>query len=75
MKLTSGENIESEQISLLFTDIVERSPDDIVKFANVVGSLQENFLTKLSMTFNDLFVNNHKLKNDSVLSSRLQAIC
>lgn len=27
------------------------------------------------MTFNDLFVNNHKLKNDPVLSSRLMAIC
>jgi hypothetical protein len=75
VKLTSGQSIESEQISLLFTEILDRSPYDIVKFANVVGSLQENFLEKLNLRFYDLISHNHKLKSDSTLTSRLQALC
>lgn len=39
VKLTSGQSIESEQISLLFTEILQKSPQDIVKFANVIGSI------------------------------------
>lgn len=27
------------------------------------------------MTFNDLFINNNKIKSDSVLASRLMALC
>lgn len=71
----NGENIESEQISLLFTDILERTPEDTIKFANIIGSLQESFLDKLNMNFNDLFVNNNKIKNDPVLASRMMALC
>jgi len=37
--------------------------------------LQENFLEKLGLSFNDLFINNHKLKNDATLASRLLALC
>lgn len=39
VKLTSGQSIESEQISLIFTDILQNSPQDIVRFSNVIGSL------------------------------------
>ncbi len=46
-KLASGQSIESESISLLYTDILEQSPQDVVKFANVIGTLQETFLEKL----------------------------
>lgn len=60
---------------MLFTEILEKHPEDIIKFANVIGSLQENFLDKFNMTFNDLFIHNHKLKNDSVSASRLIALC
>ena len=74
-KLLLGQSIESEQISLIFTDILEKTPHDIVKFANVIGSLQDNFLSKFGMTFNDLFIHNYKLKNDPKLSSRLIALC
>lgn len=37
--LISGTNIESEQISLLFSDCVENNPEDIERFANVIGSI------------------------------------
>jgi starch synthase len=60
---------------LLFTDILERHPENISKFANVIGSLTENFLDKLNMTFFDLFMNNSMLKNNPLLSSRLMALC
>jgi len=40
-----------------------------------VGSLQQNFLEKLGITFNDLFIHNEKLKNDPVLASRMLALC
>lgn len=75
VKLQSGENIESEQISLLFMDILENHPDDLIRFANVVGSVQQNFLDKLNISFNDLFIHNDKLKNDPVLASRMIAMC
>lgn len=60
---------------MLFTDIIENSPEDIVRFANIIGSLQENFLEKLGLSFNDLFINNAKLREDPVLASRLLALC
>ena len=69
------ENIESEQISLLFTDIIENSPEDIVKFSNIVGSVQENFLDKLQISFNDLFSRNEKLRYDPILASTMMALC
>ena len=74
-KLQKGESIESEQVSLLFTDILEKAPDDIAKFANVIGSLQENLLDKINMNFFEMLYHNHKLRNDSVMSSRLTALC
>ena len=37
--------------------------------------MQHNFLDKLGITFNDLFVNNHMLRNDPVLASRTIALC
>lgn len=60
---------------MLFSDIIENSPEDIVKFANIVGSVQENFLDKLSISFNDLFIRNDKIRNDPVLASRMLALC
>ena len=74
VKLTSGQSIESERISLLFTEILEKSPVDIVKFANMVGTLQENFLEKLNLSFNDFISQIHKVKSDATLTSRLQAL-
>jgi hypothetical protein len=44
-------------------------------FTNLVGSLQENFLNRINMGLNDLFINNEGLKNDSVMTSRLMALC
>jgi len=38
-KLMAGKSIENEQISLLFTDCVENSSDDVSRFANVIGSI------------------------------------
>jgi hypothetical protein len=38
--LVAGKSIETEQISLLFTDCVEYNPHDIERFANVIGSIQ-----------------------------------
>ncbi len=73
-KLASGQSIESESISLLYTEILENTPQDIVKFANVIGTLQETFLEKLQLSFYDLWLNNLRLKNDAKLSSRLIAL-
>lgn len=44
-------------------------------FANLIGSLQENFLDRINMTVNDLFLANHMLKNDPVLTANLMALC
>jgi starch synthase len=41
----------------------------------VIGSLQETFLEKLHLNFNDLFLNNAKLREDPVLASRMLALC
>jgi hypothetical protein len=38
--LLAHKSIETEQISLLFTDCVEKNPTDIDRFANVIGSIQ-----------------------------------
>ena len=37
--LLAKKSIETEQISLLFTDCVEHNPTDIQRFANVIGSI------------------------------------
>lgn len=50
--LQAGRSIETEQISLLFSDCVEHTPADIPRFANVIGSLQHSFLDKLNINFN-----------------------
>ena len=42
-----------------------------------MGSIQTNFLDKQTppISFNEIFRANHKLRNDSVLASRLMASC
>lgn len=60
---------------MLLTDIIDNSPKDIVKFANMLGSLQENFLEKLNVRFFDLVFQNQKLKTTPLLASRLEALC
>ena len=45
-------------------DLVEFKTHDNFHFANVIGSLQDNFLDKISMSLNDLFLHNEKMKND-----------
>lgn len=72
--LITGDSIESEQISLLFTDCIEHNPEDIERFANVIGSIQASFLDKLNVTFDKMFVNNFKLTSNAQLSSRLLAM-
>jgi len=47
----------------------------VAYFANLIGSLQENFLDRINMTVNDLFLANHMLKNDPVLTANLMALC
>jgi len=56
-------------------DIVEYKTYDNHHFANVIGSLQENFLDKISMNLNDLFLHNEKMKNDIGVTSKLMALC
>lgn len=63
--LITGESIESEQISLLFTDCVENAPEDLERFANVIGSIQSSFLDKLNVNFDKMFVNNYKLTSNA----------
>jgi hypothetical protein len=46
-----------------------------VRFADIVGSVQQNFLDKLNISFNDLFIHNEKLRNDPLLASRMIALC
>ncbi len=45
--------------------------ENVGKFANVVGTLQENFLEPLELNFFDLIINNQRLKTETILSSRL----
>lgn len=73
--LFTGESIESEQISLLFTDCVEHNHLDIERFANIIGSIQTSFLDKLNVSFDKMFKFNHKLTSNAVLGSRLMAMC
>lgn len=72
--LLAHKSIETEQISLLFTDIIEHEPTNIARFANVIGSIQTSFLDKLNVNFRDLFVTNKKLSGSAELSSRLIAM-
>jgi len=72
--LLSGKTIENEQIALLFSDCVENHPGDIDRFANVIGSIQNSFLDKLSISFKDLFINSAKLSQNAVNASRLTAM-
>jgi len=37
--LLGGQSIETEQVSLLFSDCIENNPADIPRFANVIGSI------------------------------------
>ena len=74
-KLENGLNIEAEQISQLLTDCLKNKSTNISYFANLIGGLQEKFLDRINMGLNDLFLKNHGLKNDPVLSSRLMAFC
>lgn len=72
--LLAHKSIETEQISLLFTDCVEHNPSDIARFANVIGSIQHSFLDKLNINFRELFVQNKKLSSSVEYSSRLIAM-
>lgn len=40
-----------------------------------MGGLQEKFLDRINMGLNDLFLKNHGLKGNPILSSRLMAFC
>ena len=53
--LMQGSNIESEQISLLFSDCIENHPEDIERYANVIGSIQTSFLEKLGVQFDRMY--------------------
>lgn len=74
-KLENGLNIEAEQISQLLTQCLRNRSTDLAYFANLVGGLQEKFLDRIHMNLNDLFINNHALKSDPILSARLMAFC
>lgn len=74
-KLLKGQDISNEYLSLLLSDSLIDHPTNIQRVANVLGSVQENFLDKINMTFFELLINNHRIKNDSVLASRLMAMC
>ena len=74
-KLENGLNIEAEQISSLLTHCLRNRPSDVPYFANLIGGLQEKFLDRIHMNLYDLFINNHALKNDPILSARLMAFC
>ena len=72
--LLAKKSIETEQISLLFSDCIEFDPTNIARFANVIGSIQHSFLDKLNISFRDLFVNNRKLTDSIELTARLTAM-
>jgi hypothetical protein len=72
--LLAQQSIETEQISLLFSDCVENNPQDIGRFANVIGSIQHSFLDKLGVEFRSLFVQNSRLSGSVELASRLVAM-
>lgn len=72
--LVAHKSIETEQISLLFSDCIEHDPTNIARFANVIGSIQSSFLDKLNVSFRDLFVNNRKLSDSVELTARLTAM-
>lgn len=59
--LLAGHSIEDEQISLLFSDCIIHRPEDIHRFANVIGSIQHSFLDKLNVSFRDLYIKNSKI--------------
>lgn len=71
----NGKDIEAEQISLLLTDCIKSRFYDGSYFARLVGSLKENFLDKINMTFYDLVHFNSRLRNDPELYSNLLALC
>src|ERR1017187_1098242 len=60
---------------MMITNIVEKETENVAKFANIIGSLQEKFLDKLNIDMFELFYNNHKFRNDFKLASRFVAIC
>lgn len=74
-KLQNGLSIEAEQISQLFTDALKQKSTNITYFANLIGSLQEHFLDKIHMSANDLFLKNHMLTSDPILTANLMALC
>lgn len=59
--LKAGQSIENEQISLLFTDCIKYKPNDIHRFANVIGSIQSSLLDKLKISFRELCFKNTRL--------------
>lgn len=59
----------------MLTDALNSEKTNVAYFANFIGSLQENFLDKMSMNVNDLFLSNHQLRSDPKLSGRLLGLC
>lgn len=48
---------------------------DVDYFASLIGSLQESFLSKISMSLIDMVTNNFAIRDDPVMVSRLMALC
>lgn len=48
-----------------------KRPEDIHRFANVIGSIQHSFLDKLNVQFRDLYTKNSKLVNNEEYAARL----
>jgi len=72
--LLSGESVESENVSLLFTDCIENHPNDVQRFANVIGTIQTTFLDKLNINFRQMFTTNYKLSSNAIMSARLMSL-
>jgi len=43
---------------LLFSNCIENRPEDIERFANMIGSIQASFLDKLGVAFDKMYLNN-----------------
>ena len=48
---------------------------NLEKFAQFMGSIQENFIEKHQLSFYSVFYNNQYLKSNTLLTSRMIALC
>ena len=60
---------------MLFTDCLEHDPDNIEKFANIIGSIQNSFLDRLDISFEKMYKLNRKLTENLQLQSIMIAMC